>query len=463
MDPSVTFYHNRQEHEGSAYTLQIKALGEIWQMAIYTHRSLRKPQAEPLFPDLTDSQCFNEQFDSQIKDLQRVISQEGAGGWIVITVRKGEKDQFHIYPAGGGKPIPRNLVVLEPGYSWQSRTFPVDGKLELAQGSHVLIPVDETAQDHLISFLEHLRWYTPDLESLVIHALRRPTLDARVARLEQKLGEAARQDPLRNPGAGRWAKTRWRLAAGAGWLGARGGVLGTLLIVALLALNAGLLWEVRQRLPEPEERAEAKPEEGSEVNSEQTAESGAEGGEAVASAEQGNDVVSAEVKRLVQIVRDGGGGGPDFQTLWTTHFAEVPQIRNVKQWTAEEARSMLRNEYLAWGVIKAAVLASAATAEDTTFLNGWKEWTATKELLRNRALEEIDPEVRRLLGAIACMGEVNTGFSQTGIKATKSGDRTFPALPFVDVSCDDLTLDTALPGLQKLNQDLENRLNGAQD
>jgi hypothetical protein len=85
--------------------------------------------------------------------------------------------------------------------------------ITLVPGEHLMIPVSGTAEQRLSQLGDLLDDMGPDVKALVLHTLRSPSLDTRVALLEVKLsgsGACRRSGPLAR--VGRWWNRKVRAA-----------------------------------------------------------------------------------------------------------------------------------------------------------------------------------------------------------------------------------------------------------
>lgn len=131
---------------------------------------------------------FTEKDLARQDDLRALIEKNGGG----LIVQAGESTQQTlvkiIHISNEGYTPPAKLFVLNPtGKRCEGKDIDYEQVNTYNSGTHIIIPVDITHQLELSQFLDYLSWYTPDLESLVLHSIRNPFLELRVTSLEEKL------------------------------------------------------------------------------------------------------------------------------------------------------------------------------------------------------------------------------------------------------------------------------------
>lgn len=117
---------------------------------------------------------------------------EQGSSFAVVLRDSEEKIEFSLCPAESERPA--TVGVLSPGYPFSLERL--NGKVqELPRGSQVFVPVDREAEKALHGLKKHLEYLPKDMQNLVWHALRMPSLDARIDRLEARiLGKTASQE-----------------------------------------------------------------------------------------------------------------------------------------------------------------------------------------------------------------------------------------------------------------------------
>lgn len=132
--------------------------------------------------------------DSDIRDL---LGESGGG--VLAEVRQGEgsapasaggfgRATVYVHWEGGGGGEARRAILLSPfaGAGEVDLTGARNG-VELRRGEHLLLPVSPAAEERLFQLQDLLSAMGRDVEALVLHTLRSPSLDTRLGRLEEAL------------------------------------------------------------------------------------------------------------------------------------------------------------------------------------------------------------------------------------------------------------------------------------
>jgi hypothetical protein len=144
----------------------------------------------------------------------------GGGGLIARTRHTGDLIELHCEAvAADGYQPPSELLLLRPGREPESLPF-ADHAVTLDTGAYVLLPASRADQSLLGGLLEHLHRLPGDYRDLLLNVLRRPGLEAAMARLQQRLDRpdlgaaprAAGGPPGGIPGAGLGHRWPWVLA-----------------------------------------------------------------------------------------------------------------------------------------------------------------------------------------------------------------------------------------------------------
>lgn len=167
--------------------------------------------------------------DSDIRDF---LGESGGG--VLAEVRQGEgsapasaegfgRATVHLHWEGGGGGEARRAILLSPfaGASEIDLARAQEG-LELRLGEHLLLPVSPAAEERLFLLQDLLSAMGRDVEALILHTLRSPSLDTRLGRLE----EALALDRSGASAAARWWSPRGSRRARAAVAPARTGVQG---------------------------------------------------------------------------------------------------------------------------------------------------------------------------------------------------------------------------------------------
>lgn len=350
---------------------------------------------------------------------------------VVVILRDGEEKMDFFFPPNGG--APRSIGVLRPGRPFRLET--VNGKAQLARGSQIFVPVDPRAEQALQTFKENLEYLPPDMESLVWHALRRPSLDARIDRLETKIfGQTAIQEQERAGWVRRmetWFQkpnVRWSLA---------GFVLAALLIVGLYATRDLILGSGKSKTetketpkkdepPIQEPARETKPEEAS-----------------------GEQVFAKKVGAVLKAI-DPEGKTPKFTavvtSLYKTHFKDFVGKDDNEILDLLKEHSADRN-LLVHGLIKLDLLALDPNAPDIGYI-GQDNLSATKKVLKGKGISK---ESRDLLACLACRYGEDSADKTPTLPQTEA---TSGYLGSIDIApgktCAKLSLKDATPELERI-------------
>jgi len=80
---------------------------------------------------------------------------------------------------------PEEVLRLSP--SSGTRFEKITGKIDLAIGDHLVVPVSATAGQRLDAFYKNLECFPSDLQTLLLNVIRRPSLEWRIHRIERAL------------------------------------------------------------------------------------------------------------------------------------------------------------------------------------------------------------------------------------------------------------------------------------
>lgn len=232
----VTFFRDRSAG-GETYRFDVGWQAHVRRFHVYSRRRLEGRKLKN-----RDAKGKDEANDV-LSDLRSLLADKGGIVAIVTEEREPQGSRrLNVFPVSAkGDDPPQNFGVLRPGYPLVFEAVS-EKEIKLHPGSHVLVPVDAQAEEQLDGLRRHLAFLPADLEALVLNALRKPSLDSRLERLEAKVF------PREAAGGG---------DGGRGWLRAsaarlrsplaRAAVLGTLSVLLLLLAGGGYLyWRHRQ-------------------------------------------------------------------------------------------------------------------------------------------------------------------------------------------------------------------------
>jgi hypothetical protein len=284
--------------------------------------------------------------------------------------------------------------------------------LETSAGTHLLVPVDGEAEGQLKDFEKYLGSLPPDLESLILYAIRKPSLDARLRDLEARKGGAA------------------------GWVNQIREWSVPILLVLILALNVALLvrtfpkGDARGKTPKDESGHSTN---GTGTDKDRHADSGEEAKDKKLSPEELARQRDQKILKVVQAVQDKAGSIQDFADLRDKSFNGLAGEENVAAaWKDKE-----RAELLALGFVKLEALKLGATQLPGDFFKTAKnpnEITGAFQRIGQKAINN-DTNARDLLVVLGCLG-----YGVPGL----------PKQAFQGQSCKSLPLDKATQGLDDL-------------
>lgn len=139
--------------------------------------------------DLTEKELEVVHEDDEISNILRALVQKNGGGLIIQAAENRQQTVVKITHLDSMEYTPpEKLFVLNPtGKRCEEKDINYDKANTYNSDTHIIIPVDRVHQIELEHFLNYLSWYTPDLESLVLHSIRNPFLELRVTSLEEKI------------------------------------------------------------------------------------------------------------------------------------------------------------------------------------------------------------------------------------------------------------------------------------
>lgn len=423
MSEVATFFRHPEKHSGETYHIEIGS----------SHVSVYSRKAIP--SKLLKQAVDRKETDIGLKDLRSAVNQGGGG--VIVTV-SDDGGEMNLKVDWVGPKEDCQFVILSPG---RGPRFSQD-KERLPAASHVIVPVDQDAEDNLRRFIGQLAWLSPDLESLVLNAIRRPSLDSRLNNVEARLFGQSSDEALN---AGRFRRT---MVAVKRWATSQAYSVAAGLLTLLLVANGLLLWRLYSRLGQP---YTVNPAAHTSTSATQRTN---DSSKTVTRAKRDAEFVD-EARDLFKILHAKRPTDPVLDTLYKEHFREFDD----EALTDEQVAGVFRrgNQRFLWGIIKLQALKLEPRPADPTFLTAWDEMTATKTVLRNIGTNRIeaDSEGLRLLAAIACRFDYSTPPEPTpGLPETPSA----PALVFeVDGDCSTLTATDIEKGLQGLIKFVEQR------
>lgn len=375
----ASFFRPREKHSGETYCVDIDST------RLYAYS--RKPLQSRLLKQAAD----RKELDRAQTDLRSAISQSG-GGVIVTATPETNDVRVGFDWIGPNSDGGREFVVLSPG---RPPRFD-QGDQRLSAGSHVVVPVDQDAEEALHQFIEDLAWLSPDLESLVLNSIRRPSIDARLNRVEHKLFKRTADEQL-NDG---WLR-RKMAAVKRAFSPAVFGTIVAVVIAFLLGLNAYLLGQLSSTADDAALE-----------NAYKAGSKAAKTGTVAETAptREKNGAFADEARLLLHRLHEKSATNPDFKLLYDIHFAESDRGEPSDEQIAKLFEAGKNNRPFLWGVIKLQALKLEPKPTDQAFLKGVEEISATKKRFTEIGMAKImaDAAGLNLLATLACRLEYNT-------------------------------------------------------
>jgi len=385
MNEVVTFFRHRKNDPGETYVIKLGTC----RIFVYSRRSI--PSQLPKNRENADQDSLRQAF----QDLQKAVGKQD-GGFIVKIIDESNARTVEVAAIGMKSDAVRELLVLSPG---RPPRFSSTREQKLALSSHLIVPVDEDSLAHLHQLIDELAWLPADLEALMINAIRRPSLDARLDRIEEKLfGETAEQ----TANAGWLERTKLRISR---WLTPTMVRAGAATFLALLlGANAFLLRRIDSKLIAGPVSSTAA----SQTSTTATTSSQTTSIENPAVQPNAGTLVN-NAKTLFQLLRKKRSANAKLQILFDAHFTEIDK----DHLTDDEIRRLFRqydgiagapaNRPFLWGMIKLQALELDPGLDDV-FLRNWLEYTTTKTAFEKIGLARIEADAARqgLLAAVAC-------------------------------------------------------------
>jgi hypothetical protein len=399
MPETSTFFRNRSADDGETYHFRITAGAATHDMAVYT-RSRGDSQV------FRDREIPQKGLNGAVAEIEKAVVRSGGG----VLVRATEEGAWRTLDVRFLGETERARTVLLLTAAYPPRAVAADGKIRLPEGAHVIVPVDRDAEERLRDFVAQLTWFSPDFESLVLDAIRRPALDARLADVEKQVFGTAR-----NTTSG-----RLRRAAVTGGRMLLSPVVQSAtiacLLVMLLAVNVfGLLRTAGTSTPPVSQSAPpVTPAVGAPLP--------------VARVSAPVDPLASAAKALIDAVHDKAPSNDTFRVLYDTHFKNIEDSEIAAAFTRPANN---HQRALLMGIIKLQVLKLQGTTGETSFVAPWNTFELT-----NHALETLhekaraDDVGRRMVAALAC---------------SVGGDKLVPA-----DSCDGVCTANIEPGIRQL-------------
>jgi hypothetical protein len=415
MSKAITFFRNRRQETGQTYEFRIEEPPQTYRFFVFS----RKPLEEKLVQTRNLSKEGGSSAKAEVEKIKAAI-QRGPGGAIAMIYEENRDQYLWTIPVVSQPEVAFGAVgVLLPGDPALNLESLSDSKgiLPFPPGAHALIPVDKEAEDSLRGFQNHLRYLSPDLEALVLHAIRDPSLDTRVSLLEA----IVRKDMAESSTGKGWLLRLFPFLAKARWLRRPVSIwpLIAILFGLMLAANSFLLYSI---LLSMQQRS---------GNGAVTVPFIARHPEPPAPA--ASTTAGQKIFELIAAARKSPN--PGLSALSKGHFSKVQKESDVKKILVPGENGAL----LARGLMKLEALRLDPTAAKD-LLGSANNPTQVNNFYQGRDLEASS---RELLAALAC-----AGFGSPGLPSTQSAE----AVPFADEGqdCKSFPLEKAVPGLDDL-------------
>ena len=434
MHAIATFFRNRSADTGQTYHFSLSSGKKTHDYSIYSRTAVDRDA-------FSDRSVQSNELDGMRSEFVKAVS--GAGGGVIVTA-SGDGSMRHLEVesiAGDDREPAGKFVVLTPGYP--AHAEPTQKKLKIAAAAHVIVPVDREAEERLRDFIGQLTWFSPDFESLILDALRRPSVDARLAAVEKELFGRPRSGAPAAPSAPGWGAAMLK--------GVRKPSLSTVMAAALIvlifvasgvALHRGRTrWTWNDRTASPSPITSTASRSTSLKTSKDPAQSTAD--------------LASVTRALLNAVRERSNSNGTFKLLYEVHFRDFdeqkPTDAQIESWFTKQspAASAVGSRPLLMGIIKLEALKLRPDPGDTTFLEQWDSITETKKVFKElEAAMVADAAGTRMLGAVSCRLGYSTQ-TTPGLPAVKRP----PSPPFEflqGTACDDLKKSDIEAGLEHL-------------
>jgi hypothetical protein len=415
MNESATFFRNRKEDQGETYQFCVKTGSEIYRFSVYSRRPLQSRR-------FVDQEIAQKDVSGFAKKVCEEVEKDGDGGLVVIVSGEERARSVEVRRLGPDLAEPaRRFAVLIPGMPADFRQ--IQEKHRVPPGTHAIVPVDAAAEERLAAFVEQLPWFSPDFGSLVLNALRRPSLDARLSDVETRLFGKTAEEARDEAVARGWRRLRLR-ARRALSRPAVYAFASFVLVAIVLAGNAVLLYGLNSRM----DAKSGVPASGLPARDSNKA--------AVKPADPVmQDALAVNMRILLQELRSKSSNAT-IQILYNEHFKPFDQPSASDAQIAAWFKNQDGNggsRPLLWGIIKLQALKLQIAQPNLAFLQKWDSIAATKKVFENLGNLDKDATDQRLRAALSCRMRYRT-----------------PPFTYDHESCDDLTDDDINDGLVPL-------------
>jgi hypothetical protein len=436
MSEIATFFRHRDDDPGETFHFDLPEKATPYQISVYC----RKKMPGKLFK----IEEAPETWDAAREKLVRAV--QGRGGGIIVTIAgDGPSRTLSVTTADSKNASSASRFVLLSPVA--GATFENTGKTyKVSAASHVIVPVDGDAEQRLERFIEQLPWFSRDFETLVLNAIRKPSLDVRLNRVEKQLFGKTDEESRRDTTTGRVARF---MTASMQWMLSLEFVL---LLVALAILALAAYWFYGPRASKASS------------SSNTTTTAGTSNGDAGASdTVDASDTVPHDAtlftstKELLKALNQKGDN-KYIKPLYEAHFKEFDHVlltsQDVDGWLSAQTSGQDRalSRPLLWGIFKLQLLKSNEKPKDAAFLQKGENTPVTRNVfLELKPNLQKDPVSQRLLAAVVC----RMGYASDDTPTLpKSGSSD--AIPIMSTQCRDLTDQDIINGMAPLTEFVKN-------
>lgn len=382
MNQPITFFRQRQKNADASYSFDFESPTRIYRVSVYATKPLE------------ESLVRSRKIDSYEIEIERILKAISPGGVLVLAYEEKGMRSFQVVPADKGDAAFSIYGALRPGSPLTLEAVNINKVLQTPLGTHLLIPVDREAEEHLRSFQDYLAWLPADLESLILYTIAKPSQEFRISQLEAKVLKSSA-----GTGAGTWAsRLRGRFGRPVPlW------PVALLLIVLMLGLNAYLFYFLHQRIDE-----------------------------LAVSSPLPAPTAQQKIFDIAEALR--GQRDENLSLLFKGHFSKLKNVGEVQK----AMKKGKDRELLMLGLMK--LEAFRLDSRASSLIKSVDNSSGVKDFFKAKNLDD-QPEVRDRLASLACVAYGAPGFPQQG----KS-----PALLFSDRDCASLPLEKVADGLDQL-------------
>ena len=420
MNETATFFRNRNEDSGETYQFLVKTENGSHRFSVYA----RRPMQSKLFQD---QEIRQKEFGTFLKNAGEAVEARGEGGLIVMVSGEAQTRSVEVRQAGSTVAEPASqFLILIPGIP--AHFLPIKLKHKVRPGAHAIVPVDAEAEQRLAAFVEQLPWFSPDFEALVLNALRRPSLDARLSAVERRLFGQSVESKEENAvvRAWKWVVARARLSKPALY------AFAAFIVLALVADATYLFYRWNPKIQKVQDQTATVPAGGGTA---MTGTPATDTGTPTAP-DTSKETLVTKMKELLAELRRTSARDSNIRLLYDNHFSQFDDTslndQTIADWFKKQTptANSSGSRALLWGLIKLQALVLKVAPTGTAFLENNNNAAVVKAAFSGIAGPGADTTAMRLRAALSC--RIN-----------------YPDLAFTikDTSCDKLTDDDIKNGL----------------